>query len=119
MVDEALVQLLDAARRQPDDRRWRLAYPLSLQRAYLIRPFTRPAPIAFEFRLSSFLDFPDWGGRLRFNLIANGGLRQVALTGGLTLRPRQVSGSLPQNGVNKTHRKTCGDYVPVWLHDEY
>lgn len=40
--------------------------------------------------------------RLRFNPIANGGLRQVALTGGLTLRPRQGGESLPQNGVNKT-----------------
>ena len=58
---------------------------------------------AFEFSPEQLtLDFPDWGGRLRFNPIANGGLRQVALTGGLTLRPRQGGESLPQNGVNKT-----------------
>lgn len=104
-LDEALVQLLDAA---PDANpmidvgAWRLTR--YRQRAYLIRPFTTPtAPIAFEFSPEQLtLDFPDWGGRLRFNPIANGGLRQVALTGGLTLRPRQGGESLPQNGVTKT-----------------
>ena len=42
------------------------------------------------------------GGRLRFNPVAGGGLSQVALTGELTLRPRQGGESLPQRGVSKT-----------------
>lgn len=104
-LDDALVQLLDAA---PDANPmidvgiWQLTR--YRQRAYLIRPFSVPTTaVAFEFQPTQLtLDFPDWGGRLRFNLVAGGGLSQVALTGELTLRSRQGGESLPQRGVSKT-----------------